>query len=292
MMEFPTEIDALLDWIKTDIELSDVDEFPVSSMSECVSRTLLELIGSDSRLHEPATKALDMGCGSGVHTAVMLHAGIPEVLACDVQPQAVRCAELRINRLMGANLVDKDARIGCQVSNVRIDAPLALHDDYQLMCFNAPGFVKMEGEIADTPLEVGVYVSTAESDEKPDLLFDFLSNWVRPCLKVGGYAVVTWPFVLNRSQVVHEDSAEQADPLIEISRRLGWRIDTAVARRLVHTSTMANYGSARVLDDLGHPDATTHFAPDMLQQQVFRYVVLVIKRTSENSFEECIISTS
>ncbi len=47
----------------------------------------------------PGRRAFDIGTGTGVLAALLLHRGVPAVVATDIEPRAVRCAQDNLQRL-------------------------------------------------------------------------------------------------------------------------------------------------------------------------------------------------
>jgi methylase of polypeptide subunit release factors len=54
----------------------------------------------------PAETAFDLGTGSGVLAAVLLHRGVPRVIATDSAPRAIACAQENLSRLGYAHRAD------------------------------------------------------------------------------------------------------------------------------------------------------------------------------------------
>lgn len=158
---------------------------------------------------QPPARVLDLGTGSGVGAVVAARRGF-EVVAVDVNPQAVRCA--RVNALLHGLEARIDVREG------DLFAPVA-GERFDLVVFNPPFFVGEPKSALDA------------SWRSPDVLERFAAE-VPAALSPRGRALI----------VLSTDGA--GDALVAGLRRNGLAV-TAIAQRRYGNETFTAHVAAR-----------------------------------------------
>lgn len=223
-----TAVEKLITFYRDDLTQSNLDanpeEFPITPMGEALARAMARVIG---RLAvESSPRALDMGTGSGIHSAILSLMGCRDIRAVDIHPDAVSAAADRFDRLT-PNLQMLEGSVVHPVYEVA-DIDDISGGAWDIIVANPPGY--FHHVPPRTPLESGLFdgpVEEARNSEK-SFLYRFFKNVVGPGLASGGVALCTWQAIQSRLAHDLEGVGEPiVHPSFQLKRWFGWNIESA-----------------------------------------------------------------
>jgi SAM-dependent methyltransferase len=268
----------------------EMKEFPVTRMSAGVALAtayLLTTLGAKVPRH----RALDVGAGCGILTAILALYGCEDVLGIDINAVAVAAADARFVRLAAAL-----AKLSCgpitkpifkQRNVVDVSAE---KQSYDIIVTNPPSY--LTSKRGDSPLDAGLYdtLGKVSLDPKDSFLYQFFERVVGPRLAPGGLMICAWPAL--QARLVHQfGDAKQsiAHPATLLEKWFGWSISPAAEQRKAFFSVDvpvaypgADHGFSRELEkQLGRGLYSSLVRPGSPATQfrpTFRYGVLALVR--------------
>ena len=182
-------------------------EFVVSRMTKSVANCI------SAATEGPLTNApaLDIGTGTGYHSAMLLSLGHPRVCSVDIHPQAIEYAEDRLKRFL-PNIPSSrhpEPAAFLEASEDREQAinlyPHSLGDiakvkdaEYSIVSFNPPILYPFHDVAFDKPATQGVYFTSDNvKDPTQDLVYQFYDTIARNNVPVGGHVLCVWPNLLR-----------------------------------------------------------------------------------------------
>lgn len=186
-------------------------EFVVSAMTKAVENAIGYFIENNQVQDLPA---LDIGTGTGYHTAFLLTQRWKHIISVDINQQAIEFAKERINRFFPGiqqfneadfqTYLDKSASLKQSVNfyNYALD-DLAKHKDqqYAIVSFNPPILYPFMDTEFGKPATHGVYYENKDAKRKEnDLVYRLYDNLAQQNLKKGSHILCIWAN-LNRHLV-------------------------------------------------------------------------------------------
>lgn len=209
----------MLDWeklsekIEKDITENGVPrgEFVVSAMTKAVSNSIQHYLKENTTRNLPA---LDIGTGTGYHSALLLAKGHPKVISVDINPTAIKYAKERIQQFFPEvkqyneadfnrfiEIADQDQQ-AINFYNYDLEELINIKDiDYAMLSFNPPILYPFFDAQFGKPATHGVYYENKQVEKKEnDLVYRLYENIAQQNLKKGSHIMCIWAN-LNRHYV-------------------------------------------------------------------------------------------
>lgn len=213
MMTKHTNWNKLSEVIEKDITENGVPrgEFVVSAMTKAVANSIQHYLAYGNHQNLPA---LDIGTGTGYHTALLLAKRQPKVISVDINPTAIAYAKERIAHFFPEVKQFDEAEFNQYLNQVKaIEQSVNFYnyslDDliekkqnhYSLVSFNPPILYPFFDTAFDKPATHGVYYENKDVKRKEnDLVYRLYKNIAQQNLKKGSHILCIWAN-LNRHYV-------------------------------------------------------------------------------------------
>ena len=217
-------------------------EFVVSRMTKSVANC----ISAATEGPLPDAPALDIGTGTGYHSAMLLSLGHPRVCSVDIHPQAIEYAQDRLKRFLPNIPSSRHPAPAAflEASEDREQAinlyPHSLGDiaklkdaEYSIVSFNPPILYPFHDVEFDKPATQGVYFTSDNvKDPTQDLVYQFYDTIARNNLPVGGHVLCVWPNLLRHLVETNPfgengDQPEFVHPCEVLKNWFGFEFDNA-----------------------------------------------------------------
>ena len=186
-------------------------EFVVSAMTKAVANSIQIYLADKEHQELPA---LDIGTGTGYHTALLLAKKQPKVISVDINPTAIQYARQRINaffpRLKQLNEGEfntylnkvEDVEQSVNFYNYSLDDLIKNKENkYGLVSFNPPILYPFFDTEFDKPATHGVYYENKDVKRKEnDLVYRLYKYIAQQNLRKGSHILCIWAN-LNRHYV-------------------------------------------------------------------------------------------
>jgi hypothetical protein len=171
--------------------------------------------------------ALDIGTGTAYHTLLMLALEHPEIIAADINPQAIEYAKERIENFFpdavlrkntSVNELDHSKEGDNSVVNLLVSSLQEIcknkNEKYALATFNPPILYPFVNPKFDKPASHGVYFEMDDvKDHKQDLVYQYYQHIAQNNLAKGSHIFCVWTS-LNRHLVETEPFNGEDGPFV------------------------------------------------------------------------------